>query len=88
MSLFESGIIEIGGFKLRYQTEGKGPSTLVIGSSVYYPRSFSKNLREHLRLTFIDWRGFSESLLDENNDQVTLDTLLDDIELIRQKLEI
>ncbi len=43
-----SGIIEIDGFKLRYAIEGSGKPALVIGSAIYYPRTFSQNLRNHL----------------------------------------
>lgn len=76
------GYIEVDGFKLRYLTEGEGPDTLIIGSSVYYPRSFSQNLRQFLRVHFIDYRGFAEG----PEVELTFKTLLNDIEHIRQKL--
>lgn len=79
-----TGIIEIDGFKLRYCTEGTGPDVLVIGSSVYSPRSFSQNLRKFLRLHFVDYRGFAEG----PKGELTFDTLLEDLECIRQKLGI
>jgi len=50
-----TGHIDIDGFTLRYLTEGEGPDVLVIGSSVYYPRSFSQKLRKFLRLHFVDY---------------------------------
>lgn len=77
-----AGHIDIDGFKLRYLTEGEGLDALVIGSSIYYPRSFSQDLRKSLRLHFIDYRGFAEG----PEMELTFDTLLDDIEHIRQKL--
>lgn len=76
------GSIEIDGFKLKYRTEGSGPDVVVIGSSIYYPRSFSQNLRKFLRLHFVDYRGFAEG----PQTELTFDTLLDDLECIRQKL--
>lgn len=79
----DTGFVEIEGYKLHYRIEGSGPTALVIGSSVYYPRSFSKELRQHLRLIFVDWRGFAQTI---NHTDISLDTLLDDIEQIRQKL--
>lgn len=88
MASVRSDIIEIEGFKFRYQIEGKGPCALVIGSAVYYPRSFSKQLRKNFNLIFVDWRGFAESNSSENDNEISLDTLLDDIELIRLKLKI
>ncbi len=75
-------IIERDGFQLRCRIEGNGPPALVIGSSVYYPRSFSQNLRSHLKLVFIDWRGFAEGPA----DGVTFDALLDDVEQVRRQL--
>ena len=46
----DSGSIDIDGFKLRYQFEGRGLPTIVIGSTVEHPRTFSSNLRAHLEL--------------------------------------
>ncbi|MBM3197612.1 MAG: alpha/beta hydrolase [Chlamydiae bacterium] len=77
-----AGHIEIDGFKLKYLTEGIGPDVLIVGSSIYYPRSFSQNLRKSLRLHFIDYRGFAEG----PEIDLTFDTLLDDIEHVRQEL--
>jgi proline iminopeptidase len=54
-----SGSIEAGGFQLRYQIEGMGTPTIVIGSARKEPRLFSPHLREHLRLVFLDHRGFA-----------------------------
>lgn len=77
-----TGHIEVDGFKLKYLTEGKGPDVLIIGSSIYYPRSFSQNLRKSLRLHFVDYRGFAEG----PEVDLTFQTLLDDLERVRQKL--
>lgn len=77
-----TGHIEVDGFNLKYITEGEGPDTLVVGSSLYYPRSFSRNLRKFLRLHFVDYRGFAEG----PEGELTFETLLDDLECFRQKL--
>ncbi len=55
-----AGYIEVDGFKLKYLTEGTGSDVLVVGSWIYYPRSFSQNLRKSMRLHFVDYRGFAE----------------------------
>lgn len=78
------GSIEIDGFELKYRTEGIGPDVLVIGSSIYYPRSFSQNLRKFLRLHFVDYRGMAEG----PEVKLTFDTLLDDLECCRQQLRL
>lgn len=79
-----TGSIEIDGFKLRYRSEGAGPDALVIGSSIYYPRSFSQNLRKFLNLHFVDYRGFAEG----PKVELTFETLLDDLEILRTKLNL
>lgn len=80
--------IPIDGFKLRYLIEGKGPDTLIIGSSIYYSRSFSQNLRKSLRLHFVDHRGFAEPPAHGVNRVLSFDVFLDDIEQMRQKLSL
>jgi proline iminopeptidase len=78
----KTGSLDIDGFKLGYTIEGQGPDVLVIGSSIYYPRSFSKNLRKSLRMHFVDYRGFAEG----PETELTFETLLDDLEHVRQQL--
>lgn len=82
------GKVEIDGFKLKYCIEGEGPNVLILGSSIYYPRSFSQNLRKFFRLHFIDYRGFAEPPISDTDDIFSFDELLDDIEQMRQKLSL
>jgi proline iminopeptidase len=84
----ETGIVEVDGARLRYVIEGEGPTVLVIGSSVYYPRVFSQGLREHLRLVFVDLRHFGEPDPEFGLDRITLDTYPDDIEHVRRTLQL
>lgn len=86
MSKSESGSLQCEGFELRYVVEGQGLPAIVIGSSLYYPKSFSQNLRNHLRMAFVDWRGFAKTTPASCDSQMHFDTLLEDIELIRQKI--
>lgn len=80
------GSIQVDGFELAYRIEGEGPSALVIGSTVYYPRTFSAALREHLQLIFMDHRGFGTATAPYSDDSFTLDKLVDDVEALRQAL--
>lgn len=82
----ESGTIDAGGFKLQYRVEGAGPPTIVIGSARYYPRVFSQSLREHLRLVFLDHRGFAQAPATIEPASFELETLVDDIERARRAL--
>lgn len=83
-----AGVIESKGFDLGYRIEGTGQNTLVIGSSIYYPRLFSQHLRKHLRLIFADMRAFAPSPRFEISLNFDLNLLLDDIECIRRQLNL
>ena len=83
-----SGIIERDGYGLQYCIEGTGVSALVIGSAIYYPRTFSENLRKHLRLAFVDHRCFGLPPKTGNNSTLELDVILDDMEYVRKKLDL
>ncbi|MBS0584880.1 MAG: alpha/beta hydrolase [Verrucomicrobia bacterium] len=86
--MISKGTLTIENFAFGYTSEGEGPDALVIGSSLYYPRSFSSNLRRHLRLHFVDYRGFAKPL-NPNEDRVpSFDRLVDDIETIRKMLSL
>jgi proline iminopeptidase len=84
----QTGTIEAGQFNLAYRVEGTGTPAIVIGSSLYYPRAFSQNLRSHLRMVFMDSRGFAPSPGPVDNSAFALDTLLDDVERLRQELDL
>ncbi len=88
MILKNSGTIIIDGFELRYTIEGTGKTALVIGSAVYYPRTFSQNLREHLKLIFMDHRGFAASNKTTDTTKFNLELLLQDIEHVRSTLNL
>lgn len=85
----KKGVIQSGAFELGYSIEGEGDgplTALVIGSSIYYPRTFSKPLREHLKMAFVDHRGFARATRTFGRSDFELDLLLSDIELTRQTL--
>jgi proline iminopeptidase len=82
----KTGFVESGGFQLGYEIEGKGPNALVIGSAIYYPRIFSPHLRKHLRMIFVDHRGFANGPQTISQEEYELDVVLDDIEKVRQEL--
>ena len=83
-----SGIIKVDGFNLHYVIEGKGKPAIVIGSSVYYPRIFSRSLRNHIKFIFLDHRGFVSAPNDVDTTDYSLDKIILDIEKTRQKLEL
>jgi len=84
----QTGAIDLGGTGLKYVIEGQGTPCLVIGSSVYYPRTFSKNLRKHFRFHFVDMRWFAARYQPVELANYTIETLVNDIETVRTKLKL
>ncbi len=82
----ERGTVRSGPFELGYTVEGEGRPALVIGSSVYYPRTFSAELRRSLRLVFADHRGFARPVGEAAATDYELDAVLADMELVRRHL--
>jgi proline iminopeptidase len=80
------GTIRSGQFELAYTIEGQGKPAIVIGSAVYYPRTFSRDLRKSLQLIFVDHRGFAKAHGDLQPSDYTLDAVLGDIDLVRRHL--
>jgi proline iminopeptidase len=87
-ALPQSGTLRRGQFELGYSVEGSGQPALVIGSSVYYSRTFSVHLREKLQLVFLDHRGFAPAVEPFAQADYELGVILDDIEAMRQHLSL
>lgn len=84
-----TGAIEIDGFQLNYSIEGEGQPILVVGSMLYYSRTFAAELKEKFRFIFIDHRGFVPPPRPEPGlEAYGLDRILNDIETIRRKLQL
>lgn len=84
--MYQSGYVYSDGFKLQYIVDGSGAPAIVVGSSLYYARTFSNSLRTKLRMAFIDHRGFAPSNNCKDIRKYQLDILVDDIELLRKEL--
>lgn len=80
------GVVRSGAFDLGYQIEGQGEPVLVVGSAIYYPRTFSQALREKLRFVFLDHRGFAKPSRPACTGDFGLDRVVDDVELVRSLL--
>jgi proline iminopeptidase len=74
-----NGQIVSDGFTLQYRLSGTGIPTLVVGSSIYYDRSFSQELRTKLHMVFIDHRGFAPANDCQDTDKYQLDLLVDPV---------
>jgi proline iminopeptidase len=84
----DSGSIQSGDFNLDYRIEGTGPPAIVIGFPAYYSRIFSDNLRSQLRMVFVDHRGSAASPGSVERTEFDLETLADDVELVREILDL
>lgn len=84
--LSSRGSVGVGGANLRYVIEGSGIPALVIGSAVYYPRTFSQRLRQAFRLAFVDVRHFAEMDASPGPGKITLDTYTNEIEQARTQV--
>ena len=80
-----SEIVVADGTKLHYVVEGSGIPCIVVNGS-HYRHVFSKDLRRQLKLVFVDFRHSSEAESAAKLDDITLDTLLDDIDQVRKRL--
>jgi proline iminopeptidase len=81
-----SGVIDVGGSKLNYVIEGSGIPCMVVGSAIYYPRTFSQELRKHFKFIFMDLRHFAPSDESLKIDKISLSSYADDIEHVRKTL--
>lgn len=79
------GTHEVPGAALSYVEQGRGLPLLILGSSIYYPRTFSANLCASCRLIFMDLRHFAHKL-DTELVAITLETYCDDVEAMRIRL--
>lgn len=82
----ERGIIRSGAFELGYSVEGQGIPLLVIGSNLYYARTFSQDMRRSVRFHFVDHRCFARPLGSVSTADFAFNTIIADIELARQTL--
>ncbi|MEM1120293.1 MAG: alpha/beta hydrolase [Bacteroidota bacterium] len=84
----DSGSILVEGSQLDYVVEGEGIPCLVIGSSIYYPRTFSKELRKQLKMYFVDLKWFAKNYQAENLESVDIASIVSNVESIRQALHL
>jgi len=84
----ETGTIAAGPLRLRYRIEGTGRPAIVIGSATYLPRAFSPDLRKHLRMVFLDHRGYVPSPRPLGAEVFAPKKMLDDFERARQELSL
>jgi proline iminopeptidase len=80
--------LEIDGFKIHYVVKGEGIPCLVIGSSIYYPRTFSQGLSEHLKMYFVDMPWFASERGAWLADSMSIEKINGFVEEIRRQLKL
>jgi proline iminopeptidase len=85
-----NGTVKVDGCELTYVREGHGSSLIVIGSAIYYQKTFSHRLRQHFDLIFADARHVVPSYApgSDARQRLTLDTFADDVEAVRQHVGV
>ncbi|MCC5857790.1 MAG: alpha/beta hydrolase [Ectothiorhodospiraceae bacterium] len=82
-----TGTLNSEGSALTYAVEGSGIPVFVIGSSVYYPRTFSSKFRASCRVAYTDLRHFSPSDESFDSNSISIETYINDIECVREAIE-
>lgn len=80
------GTVMANGIEFEYFIEGTGRDCLVIGDALTPSRSLSAALRQHFRFVFLSSRMTTPEEQVGDISNVTMDTLVDDIEQARQTL--
>lgn len=78
----------INGLKIHYVVEGSGIPCAIpsLGGTLFYERTFSAELRRHLKFVFAELRGNRSDLGDVGS--TTLDTIVDDLDRLRSELKL
>lgn len=80
--------VDVDGVRIGCTTEGSGPPLLVVGSSLYYPRTFSTGLRERRRLVCMDLPHFVPLDAEFSPDWISFDFYIDCIDAVSDALQL
>ena len=88
----EEGLLAVNGTSLYYYSIGKGEPVIVIHGGPVLDQSYMidhfKELSKNYRLIFFDQRACGKSTADVDTASMTMKTLIDDIDQLRQKLNL
>lgn len=82
------GTIQSDKFQLGYKVIGSGAAAIIVGSNLYYSRTFSTDLAKRFCLYFIDHRAYAPASKPVQEDDFSLDKVVSDIELSRVALGV
>lgn len=81
-----SGVVPVNGVELPYFIEGEGIPCIVTCDPVLQQHALSDELREHFKFIFLDPRPNLPCDKPDCYDNITMDTLVEDIKQVRQAL--
>lgn len=88
----QEGFVDANGLMIYYKTLGRGEPLLIVhggpGASHDYFLPYLLPLARHHRLVFIDERGSGRSQKLENPSTYTVDNMVEDVETVRQALNL
>jgi proline iminopeptidase len=84
----DSGFVEVDDVKIPYWIEGNGVPCIVTCDPSYQRKVLSQQLRQHLKFIFMEQRVLHVHEEPISYVNVTMDTLVEDIETIRKHLAI
>lgn len=76
-----NGQLFVDSSRLGFVVVGEGMPCLVLGSSVYYLKTFSLELRKHLRMYFVDLKWFAAAHHPEDLSKVNIASIVEDVEV-------
>src|SRR5215472_1540574 len=78
----------VGGTRIHYLVEGDGLPCMIpsLAGTPIYERTFSANLRKHLKMIFVEPRGNRSEVGDLTS--LTLDRIVDDLDQLRAELNL
>jgi proline iminopeptidase len=82
------GTVTANGIGFDYAIEGSGPVCMVVGDATPVERAISPRLRGRVRLAFLGSRMSTSEERVGDVSGVTMDTLIEDIEAMRQALDL
>jgi proline iminopeptidase len=84
----KTGVVTANGIEFSYFIEGTGIPCIVVGDGLTPSRALSRKLRNHIRFVFLNSRMTIRPEKAGEVANITMDTLVDDIEEVRRALDL
>ena len=85
-SIPSDGSVDLGNTRASYVVEGNGRPCMVIGSRIYYSKTFSDSFKARFRCVYLDLRGFIPGAPPPGSGSFGVAAAVEDIESSREQL--